>query len=189
MKKILILSFLLLFSTITIFAKGSEPVYVYGVDYTSVKVFGADETINQFANAFEGINNLFIKESQKYDFSDVVGENNKLKLEMILDLTKEFDFSDIKTLDKEIEHINLSEKIKDYNLKETEGTGLIIIASLLDKSENKGTYKVVLFDIATREILKEGEFVGKAKGFGLRNYWARSIYNLTKKFEFDSKKK
>ena len=189
MRKFLILSFSLLLSAITTLAKGADPVYVYGVDYTSVKVYGADETVNQFVNAFEGINNLFIKESQKYDFSEVVGENNKLKLEMVLNLIKDYDFSDLKTLDKEVEPINLSEKIKKYNIEETDGKGLIIIASLLDKSENKGTYKVVLFDIATREILKEGEFIGKAKGFGLRNYWARSIYYLTKKFEFDSKKK
>ena len=41
----------------------------------------------------------------------------------------------------------------------------------------------------TREILKEEEFISKAGGFGLRNFWAKTIYSLTKKFEFDKKKK
>lgn len=55
-----------------------------------------------------------------------------------------------------------------------------MIATLLDKSTNKATYKVVLFDVETRKILKEKEFTSKAGGFGLRNFWARTIYTLTK---------
>lgn len=130
----------------------------------------------------------FQKSSKKYDFTDIVGENNKLKLEMILNSTKECDFSNIKTLDKDIEPINIAEKIKSYPIKETSGEGFIVIATLLDKSANKATYKVVLFDVETREILKEEEFTSKAGGFGLRNFWAKTIYSLTKKFEFDKKK-
>ena len=181
MKKKILFSILLLFSMFVVNAKGTESVYVYGVDYTSVKVYGASETTEQFKNAFEGINLLLMNEAKKYDFTDIVGENNKLKLEMILDSTKGCDFSNIKTLDKDIE------KIKNYPIKETSGDGFIIIATLLDKSANKATYKVVLFDVKTREILKEEEFISKAGGFGLRNFWAKTIYTLTKKFEFDKK--
>lgn len=187
MKKNFLFSILLLFSIFAVSAKGTESVYVYGVDYTSVKVYGASETTEQFKNAFEGINLLLMNEAKKYDFTDIVGENNKLKLEMILDITKECDFSNIKTLDKDIEPINITEKIKNYPIKETSGDGFIVIATLLDKSANKATYKVVLFDVKTREILKEEDFISKAGGFGLRNFWAKTIYTLTKKFEFDKK--
>lgn len=189
MKKKILFSLLLLFSMLVVNAKSTESVYVYGVDYSSVKVYGAEETEDQFKNAFEGINLLLMNEAKKYDFTDIVGENNKLKLEMILNSTKECDFSNIKTLDKDIEPINIAEKIKNYPIKETSGEGFIVIATLLDKSANKATYKVILFDVETREILKEEEFTSKAGGFGLRNFWAKTIYSLTKKFEFDKKKK
>lgn len=188
MKKKFLFPLLLLFSMFAVNAKSAEPVYVYGVDYSSVKVYGAEETTEQFKNAFEGINRLLMTEAKKYDFTDIVGDNNKLKLEMVLNSTKECDFSDIITLDKDIEPINIAEKIKNYPIKETSGVGFIVIATLLDKSTNKATYKVVLFDVGTREILKEEEFTSKAGGFGLRNFWAKTIYTLTKKFEFDKKK-
>ena len=106
---------------------------------------------------------------------------------MIFNSIKECDFSNIKTLDKDIEPINIAEKIKGYPIKETSGDGFIVIATLLDKSTNKATYKVVLFDIETREIIREKEFTSKAGGFGLRNFWAKTIYTLTKKFKFEKK--
>lgn len=188
MKKKVLFSLLLLFSIFIANAKSTESVYVYGIDYSSVKVYGAEESVEQFKNAFEDINLLIMNEAKKYDFTDIVGENNKLKLEMILNSTKECDFSNIKTLDKDIEPVDIAKKIKNYPIKETSGKGFIIIATLLDKSTNKATYKVVLFDVETREILKEAEFISKAGGFGLRNFWAKTIYTLTKKFEFDKKK-
>ena len=187
MKKVLFL-FLFLFGIFVANAENSESVYIYGIDFSSVKVYGADETVEQFENAFEGINLLLIKESKKYDFTDIVGADSKLKLDMVINLTKDSDFSDIKVYDKDIAPINVSEKIKNYPIKEKSGNGFIMIATLLDKSTNKATYNVVLFDVEPRKILKEKEFTSKAGGFGLRNFWARTIYTLTKKFEFDQHK-
>lgn len=188
MKKKILFSLLLLFSILVVNAQSTEPVYVYGVDYSSVKVYGAEETEEQFKNAFEGINLLLMNDAKKYDFTHIVGENHKLKLEMILNSTKECDFSNIKILDKDIEQINIAEIIRKYQIKETSGRGFIVIAALLDKSVNRATYKIVLFDVETREILKEEEFTSKAGGFGLRNFWANTIYTLTKKFRFDKNK-
>lgn len=188
MKKKIVFSLMLLFSMFVVKAKSTESVYVYGVDYSSVKVYGAKETTEQFKKAFESINLLLINEAKKYNFSKIVGKNNQLKIEMILKATKEYDFSNIKTLDTDIEPINISEKIKNYPIKESSGNGFIVIATLLDKSSNKATYKVVLFDIETRKILNEKEFTSKAGGFGLKNFWANTIYLLTKTFKFDKKK-
>jgi hypothetical protein len=37
-----------------------------------------------------------------------------------------------------------------------------------------------MFDIATRDIVAEEEVVGYAGGFGLKNYWARTVFNILK---------
>ena len=37
----------------------------YGVDYSQVKIFGADESPAQFKDAFRRINELFITEAKK----------------------------------------------------------------------------------------------------------------------------
>ena len=40
---------------------------------------------------------------------------------------------------------------------------------------------VVFFNTETKEIIEEWITDGKARGFGLRNYWAGSIYSALKK--------
>ena len=40
---------------------------------------------------------------------------------------------------------------------------------------------LLFFDIATRDILQKREVKGYAEGFGLRNYWARTVYNIIKR--------
>ena len=56
--------------------------------------------------------------------------------------------------------------------------GLVIIAKLLNKAEAYGSYQVVFFNTDTKEIIQDWATGGKARGFGLRNYWAGSIYKV-----------
>ena len=39
----------------------------------------------------------------------------------------------------------------------------------------------MLFDPATQEVILQMDMAGKPGGFGLRNYWAGSVYNALKK--------
>ena len=66
-------------------------------------------------------------------------------------------------------------------IQKTPGVGMVFIAQFLDKSNNRGTYEVVFFNTETKEIIEEWITDGKARGFGLRNYWAGSIYSALKK--------
>ena len=58
------------------------------------------------------------------------------------------------------------------------GIGLVIIAKLLNKAEAYGSYQVVFFNTETKEIIQDWATGGKARGFGLRNYWAGSIHKV-----------
>jgi hypothetical protein len=49
----------------------------------------------------------------------------------------------------------------------------------LDK-KGEGAVYVVAFDIGTREVLSSERVVGKAVGFGFRNYWFRVIKDAEK---------
>ena len=59
--------------------------------------------------------------------------------------------------------------------------GLVLIATTLDKGNGIGYYTAVLFDPATQEVILQMDMAGKPGGFGLRNYWAGSVYNALKK--------
>lgn len=66
MKKRLLLLCFLIIGTMNAFAQ-KTPVVFYGVDFSLVKVCGADESDTEFLFAFNKINDLFISEGQKYD--------------------------------------------------------------------------------------------------------------------------
>lgn len=162
-------------------AQNNEKVYVYGIDYSYAKVFAADESVEQFATAFESINMLIITEPEKYDFSRILGKRVDVVLEPILKVVSSCDYADLKTLNNSYEEPEYAEIVKNYELPQTEGIGFILIAKVLNKPMTKASYELITFDIATREILTEREVSGKAGGFGLRNYWAGSVYDIIKK--------
>ncbi|MBO7285088.1 MAG: hypothetical protein J6U69_00635 [Alistipes sp.] len=156
----------------------SKWCYMYGVDFSEVQVFGAMESEEDFAQAFENINLLFITEADKYDVSQTIGHSVKLVLEPMMNLLKECDYEDLKTYDDECPEIDIAECVESYDLEQEEGLGVVIIAKFLNKPEKYGEYAIVVFDIATRNVIKSVDVFGAAGGFGLRNFWAKSVYNV-----------
>ena len=181
MKKTLLV-LLCMISAIALNAQTSKSTnYVYGVDYTHAKVFAADESIADFTKAFEGINMLLLSESDKYDFTRVLGKTANIVIEPIMKITAIVDYDNMMTLSNIYDEPNTAEIVRNYELPQTEGTGIVMIAKFLDKPNARATYDIVVFDIATRKILQEKEVIGEAGGFGLRNYWARTVYNIIEK--------
>lgn len=169
------------FSISMLSAQNNDKIYVYGVDYSYAKVYAAGESVGQFAKAFEAINMLIINEPEKYDFSRIVGKRVNVVIEPILKIVSACDYSQLKTLDSAYTDPIYSSIVKNYNLPQTEGIGVVMIAKVLNKPMNNATYELITFDITTRDILSKREVSGKAGGFGLRNYWAASVYDVIKK--------
>ena len=141
----------------------------YGVDYSCVSVVGANEQPAEFIKAFEAINRLFLSEPKKYDVAGFTG---------------------IDILSTNVEQANealgglAAEQFTPRSTKADNGSGnkgLVLIATTLDKGNGIGYYTAVLFDPATQEVILQMDMAGKPGGFGLRNYWAGSVYNALKK--------
>lgn len=177
MKKTLFLLLVCLFGSLSINAQ-SEKVFVYGIDFSPVKVYGTDEPVEQFAEAFKNINYLLITEREKYDFSKMLKAKVVVDIETVMNKLSASDYSDMKVWNTDYADVDCASIVQNYALRQTEGTGVVLIAKILNKGVKKAVYELVLFDIATREILLQEEVVGEAGGFGLRNFWAASVYNV-----------
>lgn len=177
MKKKIFLLLGCLLSTISIKAQ-DEAIYVYGVDFTQVKVYAADESVEQFAEAFKGINMLLITECDKYDFTKMLNARVRVDVEEVVSKLSLCNYSNMLVLGTAYKELDYGSIVRGYNLQQSEGTGVVLIAKFLNKVSAEATYELVLFDIYTREILCQKEVVGKARGFGLRNFWAGSVYNI-----------
>lgn len=178
MKKLLLSLCLVAICSMNAFAQ--TPAIFYGVDFSQVKTYGADESQAEFATAFGRINDLFLAEPEKYD----VGKFTHLPIARYeLNVGKQatqaaFDQPyELYTVDPTYDcHGQIEGMIADYTLPQTEGLGIVMVANLLDKSIGRGFYYLVMFDIASRQITNCTRIEGKASGFGLRNFWANSLY-------------
>ncbi len=166
---------------------GASLVNVYGVDYSKVWIRDAEksklsqfiskaETAKEYVATFEDINLLLVQDPKKYDFRKMLHKPVKLDIEPVCNLVRYRDTADLR--ERPERPINISEQLKSYELKEADGLGMVFIATNLDKRMGKGTYVVVCFDIATRDILFRQEITTSAGGFGLRNYWANTVEDV-----------
>lgn len=177
MKRLALLLALVVCSVSSSWAQNKN-CYVYGVDFSHAKVYAAEESVQDFARAFEAINLLLVTESSKYNFNTFCGCSVTLVLDPMMRHISSTDFSNLKTYQKNSPEIDYAKCIKEYVLPQKEGVGLVLIAKFLDKLEDTAYYDLVLFDIATREVELQKLVFGKAGGFGLRNYWAGSIHDI-----------
>lgn len=167
-------------------AQAQQPVYVYGVDYAQTKVFGASESASEFVSAFAGINNLLYGEAEKYDFSKALGTTNyEIYHDVMIQRLQQSDFSNLFARTRAIPVLDVPQIIATYQLPHQEGVGFVMIARMLNKSDNQGSYYAVLFDVASRKVLMQIELTTKSRGFGLRNFWAYTVYNATKQLRMN----
>ena len=161
------------------FLKEVESINFYGVDYSAAKVFGAAETPAQFKVAFDGINRLFITEAKKYDVSKKLKVRvNEISLDAVNQVNEAIDPQELMTTNASymLSEDQIKQIVNALPTQKKPGIGLVIIAKLLNKAEAYGSYQVVFFNTETKEIIQDWATGGKARGFGLRNYWAGSIH-------------
>ena len=154
----------------------------YGVDYSCVSVIGANEQPAEFIKAFEAINRLFLSEPKKYDVAgftgiDILSTSVEQANEALGGLAAEQFTPRSAATDWQTQ---LPQIVARYD-NGSGNKGLVLVATTLDKGNGIGYYTAVLFDPATQEVILQMDMAGKPGGFGLRNYWAGSVYNALKK--------
>lgn len=188
MKKLILFLFLstslFCFGQVKSALKDIQSIKFYGVDYSQAKVFGADESPIQFKDAFRRINELFITEAKKYNVEkQLKKEVTEISLDAVNQVNENINVAELMTTKREysLSKEQIKAAIEALPIQKTPGVGMVFIAQFLDKSNARGTYEVVSFNTETKEIIEEWITDGKARGFGLRNYWAGSIYSALKK--------
>lgn len=165
--------------------KDIQSIKFYGVDYSQAKVFGAEESPTQFKQAFKSINELFMTEAKKYDVGKrLKKEVTEISLDAVNKVNAAIDPAELMTSETNYtltkEQVNAA--IQALPINKSPGVGMVIVAQMLNKASLKGTYVVVFFNTDTKEIIEEWMAEGKPRGFGLRNFWAHSIYKVLNDF-------
>jgi hypothetical protein len=172
--------------------KSTDIQYTWlGIDYSHVKLIGefteissaGEKTAVQIKKTyFPAWNNLIVNEPKKYD---IAGMLRKEKIGYDIDMINEINE---KTAVEEMETTKTPEYTKDdiekfvkgYNPKQKNGIGLLFVAETLNKAKEEAYYHFVAIDLKTNKVLIHDRLRGQPGGFGLRNYWAGSVYNVIK---------
>lgn len=178
----------------------SPDMNFYGIDFSLVKIFGAKETQDKFIQAFEGINKLIVAEPNKYPWNtfftkfagkiDRSAEMKNLKFDAFQNVTIEEAIYKARTIDKssmitynnlsKIDDKQLADLAKNFKTGRDSGYGVIYVAELLDKKDDMGKFILICFNVKTKKIIFAERVQGKAKGMGLRNFWAGSLAEIFK---------
>lgn len=157
----------------------------YGIDFSKGRVYGAADEPEKLRKAFGDINMLFIMEPEKYDVAKFVGKPmNDIRIDAVTNMNDTIPLDSIKTVVKghTIGDSAIVQTVKDLCIVSyNHGMGLVMIMETLDKPAELGTFVFVLFDIDTRNVISHWKLSGQPGGFGLRNYWARSVYEALEK--------
>jgi len=161
--------------------QATEIVY-YGIDFSRLTVIGEEvydpsEYVNKYFLAWNGV---VRNEREKYLIGDVFKKSNvEYDLQMIDEINAKRDPKTIiGAAPGKVSEDDLVGMIKKYKPSQKEGVGLVIVAENFNKPGAIGTMWVVFFDIKTNSILMAQYMSAKPMGFGVKNFWVRTVYNV-----------
>jgi len=172
---------------------GKMPITWLGVDFTQLKFIG---TADQFKDAgqitnsdmrnkyFPGWNNLFVSEEKKYNVADAVNRDNvKYAIDVTGDANSKSDgnyftpnASDYQLLTAD----KISSLISKYDFKGNMGLGMLFFVDGMSKDKEEASIWITFVNMEDKTVLLTKQVSAGAGGFGFRNYWAKSFFNVLK---------
>jgi len=159
----------------------------FGIDYTNCYFLAKMDfpSVSDLESKFSAWNKLALLEREKFFDKTLPGKDINYYIEMVETINSNIDgksrLSDDGFLSTHMEEIQIQEIVSSYDLPaDLSGIGLVFIAESYSKPNVQGAYYVTFFDISSRKVISTKRMLGKAKGFGMRNYWANSYYMVLK---------
>lgn len=177
-----------------------------GVDYSAIKMtpkyeFGDVERAGP--EFYARWNNLFESEPTKYNFCEAMKAKDCATATAIVEqVNAQAKVADAFTKGG-FDPSEIPNMVRRYNQKsggggalpgmsaassagaDREGVGCVLIAEIYDKTPNaeRAVYHVTFFDLKTSEVLHVEKVTTKPGGFGVRNYWAATVYDVMKQIK------
>ena len=161
-----------------------------GIDFTDVKVMGhTDIELEDLAERqFQGINELVLAEPKKFDLPKAFHKANvESDLSFVKAKNKGLSDSQIKS-DNDADlarfsNATIDKMVKSYDFGSKKGIGVIFFMEGMSKKKERSYIWVTFIDMGSKKVLYTERMEEKVGGFGLRNYYAKSIYEALEDIE------
>lgn len=172
-----------------LFRQNDIPVSWLGIDFSHVKLIG---NFAEFFNAgekssqqirdfyFPRWNMIILTEPEKYDIKGMLRKSEVYyDIEMIEEVNAQAPLEEMESYNTlKLTDDNVQDFINQYNLEGKEGIGVLFIAECLNKNAAEAWFHFVAINMKTKKVLLHERLRGEPEGFGLRNYWANSVYRI-----------
>ncbi len=165
----------------------NTPVTWLGLDFTQVRFVGDRDVwadTGRTLETLESLNNLMIKESEKYDIARAIDKarvENETRITIIHN--GKLDLHD-RITDTMTEHFlkasDIQGIVSKYDFKGLQGIGLMFNVESFNKPSEQAIVWVTFINMDTKEVLITEKMMQAPMGFGIRNYWAGAIYKIIK---------
>ncbi|MCC6599413.1 MAG: hypothetical protein IT223_01930 [Crocinitomicaceae bacterium] len=129
-------------------------------------------------------NKLFIDEMEKYN---VAGAVHRRQVNYALDVTMAAN----KKLDKDffgynpndytkVKEADIVQLVSNYDFNGNSGIGMMMFVCGMSKAKEEACAYLCFVDMERKEVLLTKFITGHAGGFGFRNFWARTFYEMLK---------
>lgn len=163
----------------------TDEITWFGIDYTQCYFLNPIDFPSRvdLKNKLKAWNDLVVYEQEKFIVKTLPGKHVEFETGVVEERNNSIEIKSKITEDgfksSHLQSDKIQAIINSYNIKDgLTGTGLVLIAESYSKPNEQGAYYVTFFDIETKKVFVTERMVGKAKGFGLRNYWANSYYKV-----------
>ena len=172
-----------------IFDRNEKMVWL-GLDFTAAKFVGdrrgwgsPDRTQHIIAD----MNKLMIRESEKFNIAYAL---NRRWVDMQIDVTlKHNKLLDMGNAVEDrlnghfLDRTDIEQIVSLYDFGGLSGTGILFIVEAFNKPAMESVVWVTFVNLETKEVLLSKKMMDEPAGFGVRNFWAGSIYKMLKQIK------
>ncbi len=173
-----------------VFSSSKTMIEFVGLDFSQAKMVGADgfNDPGKIQSYYFGAwNGLLLSESEKYDVKGAfMKAEMDYDIEVVESRNETVDFMEMVTnkTPKSFSDETIQNAINQYDTKAMQADfGLTFLVHSFNKFQERGYIYVVIFDAKSKKVLFSDRMDGEAGGFGFRNYWARSVYEVIEKIK------
>lgn len=174
--------------------QSSDGLVWFGIDYSLVQFIGSRDQFSDLYKIrdtyFRSWNELIMIEEDKYDLMTAFSVDkifyemdNTIRRSMERDLR-----GIVQTGPYSIDKEQVKSLVRFNADPSVNKVGAMFVMETMNKKEEESTMWLAVFNVASGEILYLKKYSGAVGGFGFRNYWARSYYNVISNLRMSPRK-
>ena len=172
------------------------PITWLGLDFTLLKVVAdQDNWVGKNPkDMFKAWNDLMMNQQKKFNVADALDrEQVKFALDVTMDHNAALPDNSIFIQEASYETLpkfnDVHTVVKSYDFKGNTGIGVMFVAESFNKPAHKGNWWVTFINLDTKEVIYIEKLSETSVGFGLRNFWASTVYYSLKQIKATEFKK